>query len=221
MNCNTVRGLLPLYVGEDLTEARQEEVRRHLEGCGACAEELDQFTRCRELLQELRDVELPRSESKKLWDSVRGRLLLRPRPGFRAVDLIRAAAVLVIGLSLGFTVTMLVSGREVKPLPEPAPTAEASKEPVPVPPIVLDNQDVDRPVKGRVERALGGEHGNHGPEPGWEVRGDKIIIRRLPVYQNAGTAALQAEIRRLRLQLNRQELRIRQLERALREKRAD
>ena len=62
MNCNKVIKWLPLYIEEDLEPRRQEAVRRHLQGCPECADELEAYRRA---LMKARSL---LSEDREDWD---------------------------------------------------------------------------------------------------------------------------------------------------------
>jgi hypothetical protein len=114
MNCEQVRELLAAYAaGEAGDEGIAAE--SHLPLCAECRGELEKYRESRNLLGSLREGDAPEGTFEAMWRAVRARALpRRPVSVIREWGL-RAAAVLVIGLSAGY---VLSHG-----LPEPAPDA--------------------------------------------------------------------------------------------------
>jgi len=99
------RGQLSAYIDNQLSPAEMEEVRRHLEQCPACAEELRTLREAVMLLRELPSVPLPRSFTlveparKPLLDL---RWLFRPRWAYPALQYATVIS--------GFLLVVLLSG---------------------------------------------------------------------------------------------------------------
>jgi hypothetical protein len=107
MTCNSARELLPLFVGGDLTAPRMDEVRAHMGQCPSCAAELSRFEGCRELLAELNAPELPRDQVHRMWAAIRETLPVAPRAPIRFSSWLRMAAVVLVGVAVGYTATSL------------------------------------------------------------------------------------------------------------------
>ncbi|MEW6232557.1 MAG: zf-HC2 domain-containing protein [Chloroflexota bacterium] len=99
------RGQLSAYIDNQLSPAEMEEVRRHLEQCPACAEELRTLREAVMLLRELPSVPLPRSFTlveparRPLLDL---RWLFRPRWAYPALQYATVIS--------GFLLVVLLSG---------------------------------------------------------------------------------------------------------------
>lgn len=112
MTCNGARELIPLFVGGDLTDGRMEEVREHLAQCADCSGELQKFEGCRELIQELNAPEPTRSQVNQMWSAIRSEIGATPEPRivrFSAAAIIKIAAVVVVGISIGYSTYGIVS----------------------------------------------------------------------------------------------------------------
>lgn len=109
MDCEEVRDLIPLCAGGEAGEAQREAVERHVAGCGACARELDGFREARAALASLREEEAPRGTWRTLRAGVEAELF--PRRAGRLDLLIRCAAVLLLGLSVGLATHFLTASR--------------------------------------------------------------------------------------------------------------
>jgi hypothetical protein len=208
MTCSGVRGLLPLFVGGDLAESRMQEVREHLAGCTECSSELRVFEECRRILEDVRQVGMKKNEVKKVWTTVRGEIpLLRIPKRSRALQVLRYAAIVIVGLSVGFTATTLFSGM----LPADTPAADPVDE---TPIVTVDDPFIlptppDRVRGGRVKTATGGEK---EPDPtGHFVKITQLPVTRTTVSEEQVTR-LQSQIRALQIQNAKLELRVRQLE---------
>ena len=78
-NCNDVRALLPLFVGEDLETSEVLAVRAHLDGCAACAADFERARSARgALIEECRrsaEATAVAPQMDDLWGGVRAVLL--------------------------------------------------------------------------------------------------------------------------------------------------
>ncbi|MGH7142974.1 MAG: DUF4349 domain-containing protein [Planctomycetota bacterium] len=70
MNCETAQALIDLEVDGTLTDARTEELRAHLAACPACAADLAELRRVRQLLHAARSEKAPAGALAAIWPSV-------------------------------------------------------------------------------------------------------------------------------------------------------
>lgn len=222
MNCNAARGLLPLFVGGDLTEGRLEDLRAHLTACAECARELERFSEARALLEELRDdVALPKREVRRVWTTVRGEIpLLRVPRRLRMLSVLRYAAVSMIGLSLGYTSMSLAVGlagsRAFDQIVEPAPQGVApAAAQVPIDPIKIPG-GAEIPERAMVRHATDDPTAASSAAVRNQAT-NTLTVRMLPVYDRTTAAPQQAEINALRQKNLELELRVQQLEKVLKE----
>lgn len=121
MTCDGVRELLPLYAGRDLDDAQIAQLQSHVDGCEACARELEGYRECTAVLQELRNPAIP-DVSRDMWENVRrGVFGTRPKPQRTPAvfAFFKCAAVVLIGVCVGFTAAMLLTNRVDRPAPQP------------------------------------------------------------------------------------------------------
>jgi len=71
MKCDHVQELLPLFVGEDLDEERDELVTAHLQSCAECSSSADEYRETRQLLQQF----APPPFSEAVYSGIRQRVL--------------------------------------------------------------------------------------------------------------------------------------------------
>jgi hypothetical protein len=215
MNCSAARGLLPLFAGGDLTEGRLEDLRAHLPACAECAAELERFGEARALLEELRDdVELPKRDVRRMWTTVRGEIpLLRVPRRLRLLNVLRYAAVALIGLSMGYTTMSMAVGLAAAPAPEAAAPVVQSPAQIPIEPIKIPG-GAELPDRGMVRPAVDDPNSPSGVvrNPGTNT----LTVKMLPVYDRTN-AASQAEINALKQKNLELEIRVQQLEKALKE----
>jgi anti-sigma factor RsiW len=131
MTCNSARELIPLYVGSDLSEERLTQVRDHLAQCGDCARELEKFESCRELVAELAVApELSKSDVNEMWSAIRQEIAVAPASKivrFGPVLFAKLAAVIVIGICVGYSAYGVAS--LFKAEPQKTPTAQVTSAP--------------------------------------------------------------------------------------------
>lgn len=102
MGCEELKDLIPLYAGGEAQDNERLAVEAHLPQCPDCSRELEQYREMRGLLTELRDGTVPPGAEAKTWKVVRDEFFPHRR-GTRTLDwVLRSAAVLVIGLAIGF-----------------------------------------------------------------------------------------------------------------------
>lgn len=127
MGCDEAKELIALLSGDDLSDGERVAVEAHLGECASCSAELVEYREQRVLLAGLGDGETPSGVSSAVWEAVRReRFGVRGSPGFR---LLPYAALLLIGLSTSFLVTL--EGRKGRiPVGENgAPVAETVSAP--------------------------------------------------------------------------------------------
>lgn len=124
MNCKQVQKLLPLSVGRDLDERREQMVEAHLQSCLECVDKAKEFRETREVL---RDYESP-AISQEVYADIRRRVIreieaesTRPAPPQFVASLFRprltwalaSGLIIVSMLAIFFTATR----RNVEPIP--------------------------------------------------------------------------------------------------------
>jgi anti-sigma factor RsiW len=119
MKCSRIVDRLPLYVGNDLDEARALEVERHLATCEACAAERDACEASRQSLFALKGETPPPAPD--LWPGVRLRLGPPPRRRRRFPLPLRAAAALLAAAAGTWAVVSAVPGGAVSESEAPPP----------------------------------------------------------------------------------------------------
>ncbi len=125
MTCENLRDLLPLAAGGETTENERIAVEGHAAVCAACARELAEYRELRALVAGLRDGVEPPGTFQRIQEAVLPPVR-RSRPAFLAWAG-RAAAVLAIGLSIGYTVQSL--SRRAPEIARPADDADATYVP--------------------------------------------------------------------------------------------
>ncbi len=118
MNCDDFREILALYVGGECDEDERIVVEAHLAVCSECSREVEEHREARAALLQLRE-ESPRTET--VWKGVRHRLF--PIRTLGTDWLVRAAAVLVVGVAIGFLGVMIAHR-------DPAPAAASGARPL-------------------------------------------------------------------------------------------
>lgn len=98
--CFEIRDLLAL--GEDVSPNERIAIESHVSICPDCARELSETRTLIGSLAMLRDGEMPAGASERIWAGVRSVVPGSRRKAFMAWS-IRAAAILVIGLTVGYT----------------------------------------------------------------------------------------------------------------------
>lgn len=109
--CLEIRDLVAL--GEDIAPNERIAVESHVSVCAECARELAETRTLIGNLGLLREGEMPAGTSERIWQGVRFAVPGSRRPAFMVWSL-RAAAVLVFGLSIGYTSTS-IAGRSAAP----------------------------------------------------------------------------------------------------------
>jgi len=111
MNCDAIKDLIALGAGGEITDHERIAVEGHIAVCAECARELADYRGLVGNLALLREGDAPAGTAERIWEGVRPSV---PSPRPRAFPLAwaaRAAAVLVIGLSLGFTAMSVTRSR--------------------------------------------------------------------------------------------------------------
>ncbi|MCC6407698.1 MAG: zf-HC2 domain-containing protein [Planctomycetes bacterium] len=84
LNCNEIRALLVLFVGDDLDAAENARVARHLAECGPCRAEQARWMENRARLATLRDA--TKFSGPSVWSDVRAELVREGRIGSPRVE---------------------------------------------------------------------------------------------------------------------------------------
>jgi len=111
MDCEKCKQLLNPYLDGELEGSEFAEIEHHLEKCPDCTAELDRLVRMRDLLRELRAVEVPEGEREVFINALRERLEAEgipsparkrdPRPVMVAAIAFVLALVLLVSLPRG------------------------------------------------------------------------------------------------------------------------
>lgn len=109
--CSEIRELIAL--GGETADNERIAVESHVSICADCARELAETRTLIGNLGILREGEMPAGASERIWQGVRYAVPGSRRPLILAWSL-RAAAVLVFGVSIGFTSTS-IAGRSAAP----------------------------------------------------------------------------------------------------------
>jgi len=101
-NCEKTKELLPLFSGGDVEENERIAVEGHLSVCAECARESESYIEARKELSFLREGPMPEVD---LWSGVSAKLFPKKKGPSRLEWVVRYAAVVVMGLGIGFLVT--------------------------------------------------------------------------------------------------------------------
>jgi predicted anti-sigma-YlaC factor YlaD len=74
MSCDTFKPLLMGYLDEELTELEAQRVERHLQKCGDCTNELQEFRKLKEVTHDMRVITPEDKHWDQYWASVYNRL---------------------------------------------------------------------------------------------------------------------------------------------------
>lgn len=121
MTCESMRDLIPLAAGGEAPDNERIAVEAHVAVCSACAREMADYRGLISLVGSLREGDVPAGTFERIQRAV------LPRPARTAVAAggwwMRAAAALLIGLTVGFSAKTLADrGAQ----PEPAARAPES-----------------------------------------------------------------------------------------------
>ena len=149
MNCDGIKDLLALGAGGEITDHERIAVEAHIAVCAECARELADYRGLVGNLALLREGEAPAGTAERIWEGVRPSVPGRKPRVFALGWIARAAAVLVIGLSVGFT------AMSVTRTSSPAPDLSMDGRPV-------DNYSASyvTPIGHPASKASGGEPGD-------------------------------------------------------------
>jgi hypothetical protein len=100
-NCEKMKELLPLFSGGDVEENERIAVEGHLAVCAECARESEAYIKARKELSFLREGPMPEVD---LWSGVSAKLFPQKKGPSRLEWIVRYAAVVVMGLGIGFLV---------------------------------------------------------------------------------------------------------------------
>lgn len=105
MNCVEAQERLSAFFDGELPSPEQESVADHIESCAICAKEFERFEKLSQMASKLRSPEPPAG----LWNELEKKLdaavvSSRPRARYLRKRIVAMAALLLIGLALGFYV---------------------------------------------------------------------------------------------------------------------
>jgi len=121
MDCVKCKSLLNAYLDEELEESEILEVRAHVNSCPSCKDELDRLLRMRELLSNLRDMEVPPGEKEAFIDALRSKLEAEGAHVHKRPMVWRPVLVLAILAVIAMIVVVSVPKKAKLPVMEPAP----------------------------------------------------------------------------------------------------
>jgi len=89
MNCEEFSDLLTAYVDRELSAAEETLVKKHLDECASCAQEVEEI---REFAREMHNASVPfRQATSRIEQAVHNQILERPRPVLRMRWLLQPA----------------------------------------------------------------------------------------------------------------------------------
>ena len=148
MNCDGIRDLIALGAGGEITDHERIAVEAHTAVCAECARELADYRGLVGNLALLREGDAPAGTAERIWEGVRPSVPKSKPRAFPLAWAARAAAVLVAGLSIGFTAMTVTR--------TPSPATDLS----------MDSRPVDdyaasyvTPIRHPASKASGGESG--------------------------------------------------------------
>jgi hypothetical protein len=74
MNCESCKNLLQAYLDGELEGEKFTEIEHHIEHCASCKAELARLLRVRDLLKDLKEVEVPPGEREAFINALRNRI---------------------------------------------------------------------------------------------------------------------------------------------------
>jgi membrane-associated protease RseP (regulator of RpoE activity) len=132
--CSKIKELLPLYVSRDITPAETESIEAHLGVCGECKREAEKYQSIKSALGGLKEVSRPPEYwigyERSLYDKIEAIRSAKPAWQFA---LLRTAAVLLIGLFIGYVTAPFVRFKSSAPAPA-APESQEGIVKVDIPP---------------------------------------------------------------------------------------
>jgi anti-sigma factor RsiW len=145
MGCEEIRDMLAMFAAGEANDSERIAVESHLPMCAECRCEAEKYRDARASLGALRDGDAPSGTFERMWRGVRD-AVLPPRVSRFSFDwVIRAAAVLVIGVAIGYVVSAQ-SARAATPAPA-SPVAVDAK-PVSDPAPEAPKSGITRPADG-------------------------------------------------------------------------
>src|SRR5688572_11573783 len=111
--CVEVRDLMAL--GADASSNERIAIESHVSVCSECARELAELSRLSGNLAILREGDMPAGAAERIWRGVQSAVPQPKRSVFMTWS-IRAAAVLLVGVSVGFTFSKINQSRAESPL---------------------------------------------------------------------------------------------------------
>ena len=119
MNCEQIRDLIALGAGGEASDHERIAIESHVAVCVECARELAEARALVANLAILREGDAPAGTAERIWARVESAIPGRRRSPVLAWSL-RVAAVLILGVSVGYSTTSIVrhSDRGVLPIEE-------------------------------------------------------------------------------------------------------
>jgi anti-sigma factor RsiW len=113
MNCEEIRDLLALHVGGEAHENERIALEAHLPSCAECRCALDEYRELRQAMADLKEGSAPRGAIESTWTRVQQEIAPAKKGGrVMAMEwLIRAAAVVVIGVAIGYSSMQVAAQR--------------------------------------------------------------------------------------------------------------
>ncbi len=168
MNCEKCQQLLNAYLDGELEGIEFDEVEVHIDKCPECRSELDQLVKMRELLMDLRSVEVPEGEKEAFIEALRARLKAEGarEPQARRMDLrpLLIAAIVVIVFLMVF-----ISGHRREPNLKIAPASGLN---------AMENAVVDGVVAGVLDDHIVATSGDFMTDPG-VTSGEVVALWRV------------------------------------------
>ncbi len=121
MNCEEIRDLLAVYVGGEAHENERIAVEAHLPSCAECRCIHDEYRELRAKLGELKEGAAPAGAIETIWPRVSEEISPRSRKAGRLVAfewLVRAAAVVVMGVTIGYSAMQVMKPASAAPAPQ-------------------------------------------------------------------------------------------------------
>ncbi|HEY3226154.1 MAG TPA: zf-HC2 domain-containing protein, partial [Planctomycetota bacterium] len=116
MGCEEIRDLIASGAGGEATDHERIAIESHVAVCAECARELAEVRNLMGHLALLREGDAPPGTPERIWQGIRAAVPTRRRSRLLAWTL-RAAALLVIGASVGYSTTSILRHPDPRGLP--------------------------------------------------------------------------------------------------------
>lgn len=155
MDCRECQRLLQAYLDGDLDGAPFAAVEHHLERCPDCRAELDRLVKMRDLLKELREVEVPEGERDTFIEALMQRIEAERARGYRRPINWRPALVASIAIVFILIIVVGIGPGARPPTIAPGPKMNA-----------IENATVDVLVMGALDDQFLATQGDFLSDPG-------------------------------------------------------